>query len=780
MSDDNELVKADSVTVLTNLPPVFPLLLAVPKYDYRLFNANGKLADVWLQKEYQKLSIKSVSRENRKRNRTGGEQDTEEVFDQDRESTESCDDMIILDTDSNSQLSAAPSSSITSIVAAARENGLVHPPKRRLTSSTFTEAINLSNPVPLVGTNSSSIVYEAMNNSSSTVTTTAVAVSQPQHSQPQRPRTPNAINSPSHTPISDYEEDQPQQLPLPSPSASPVQSGETKISTFDPIENQLKHIPATQVELLELMVNLSGYFNERNQNHLIFRLLQNLNRSSLSTFNELIHNNLRRDLISNLPLEITLKILSFLDHKTLLSLSRVCKNWCKIINNTSIWINLLKRDKLITSDEVIHKELENSEELLEEWSENSHDVNVAQVLYKKRCIIVNRWMDPNYEPLRKSVPVKSDGSKVVTCLQHDDEKIITGVDNKSVFIYSTRTGKLLRELEGHEGGVWALKYTGNTLVTGSTDRTVRIWNMKSGRCTHVFRGHTSTIRCLDIMHPVVIGKDINGADIIFPEYPLLVTGARDHNIHVWRLPINNEDDPEIDERPFDCNDSENPYLIAVLSGHTHSVRSVSGYGNIIISGSYDSTVRVWDLMENGICKHVLTGHHDKVYSTALDFNSRTCFSGSMDSNINIWNFDTGKLLNTLEGHTMLVGLLDLVEGVLVSAAADASLRIWDPKTGKCFSKLEGHTGAITCFEHDGLKVVSGSDKMLKLWDVKEGRFSRDLLNDVAGAIWQVRIDYKRCVAAVQRYRNDEENETFIEILDFSEPPRKRFERLQEQ
>ena len=36
---------------------------------------------------------------------------------------------------------------------------------------------------------------------------------------------------------------------------------------------------------------------------------------------------------------------------------------------------------------------------------------------------------------------------------------------------------------------------------------------------------------------------------------------------------------------------DNPYLIAVLSGHTQSVRSISGYGNIIISGSYDSTVR---------------------------------------------------------------------------------------------------------------------------------------------------------------------------------------------
>ena len=90
----------------------------------------------------------------------------------------------------------------------------------------------------------------------------------------------------------------------------------------------------------------------------------------------------------------------------------------------------------------------------------------------------------------------------------------------------------MKVLEGHEGGVWALKYTGNTLVTGSTDRTVRVWNMKTGQCTHIFRGHTSTIRCLDIIHPAVIGKNQDGEDIVFPEYPLLITGSRDHNIHV--------------------------------------------------------------------------------------------------------------------------------------------------------------------------------------------------------------------------------------------------------
>ena len=103
------------------------------------------------------------------------------------------------------------------------------------------------------------------------------------------------------------------------------------------------------------------------------------------------------------------------------------------------------------------------------------------------------------------------------------------------------------------------------------------------------------------------------------------------------------------------------------------------------------------------------------------------------------------------GHASLVGLLDLVDDVLVSAAADATLRIWDAKTGELRSKLKGHGAAITCFEHDGLRVVSGSEKMLKLWNVEKGTFARDLLSDVTGGIWQVRFDYKRCRSCSKNY-----------------------------
>ena len=94
----------------------------------------------------------------------------------------------------------------------------------------------------------------------------------------------------------------------------------------------------------------------------------------------------------------------------------------------------------------------------------------------------------------RHIAFRAHDSHVVTCLQFDTNKILTGSDDNNINVYETQTGRLRAKLKGHEGGVWALQYDGNTLVSGSTDRSVRVWDIERGEETHVFRGHTSTVR----------------------------------------------------------------------------------------------------------------------------------------------------------------------------------------------------------------------------------------------------------------------------------------------
>ncbi|KAG9239041.1 WD40-repeat-containing domain protein [Amylocarpus encephaloides] len=382
-------------------------------------------------------------------------------------------------------------------------------------------------------------------------------------------------------------------------------------------------------------------------------------------------------------------------------------------------------------------------------------LHLFKSLYRRHFLLKNSWMNPEVAPHHFAFPAHP--SHVITCLQFDDDKILTGSDDALIHVYDTKTGALRKKLEGHEGGVWALQYEGNVLVSGSTDRSVRVWDIEKGLCTQVFHGHTSTVRCLQILMPEYSGKSEKGRPVMLPEKPLIITGSRDSQLRVWRLP--EQGSKRYIQTSTPANDADCPYFVRVLIGHSHSVRAIAAHQDTLVSGSYDNTVRVWKI-STGETLHRLTGHAMKVYSVVLDHKRNRCISGSMDNFVKIWSLETGECLYTLEGHSSLVGLLDLADERLVSAAADSTLRIWDPENGHCKSTLTAHTGAITCFQHDGQKVISGSDRTLKMWNVKTGECMKDLLTDLSG-VWQVKFDERRCVAAVQR-----EHLTFLEVLDF--------------
>lgn len=335
----------------------------------------------------------------------------------------------------------------------------------------------------------------------------------------------------------------------------------------------------------------------------------------------------------------------------------------------------------------------------------------------------------------------------------------------SIHVFDTQSGMERAELRGHEGGVWALQYIGNVLVSGSTDRTVRVWDLDSAKCTHEFIGHTSTVRCLQIVEPINVNPDSKGEPVWEPPYPLVVTGSRDWSLRVWKLPFAGKDreyHPAVPMSPTEGGTSEptdNPFYERQLSGHRGAVRAVAASGRTVVSGSYDHKVRVWDLL-TGECRHVLEGHSQKVYSVVIDPGRGRCASGSMDGTVKLWSLETGEILNSLDGHSSLVGLLGLSHRCLVSAAADWTLRIWNPETGECRHALNAHQGAITCFQHDEYKIVSGSDGTLKMWDTQTGEFVRDLLANLTG-VWQVAFNQRYCVAAVQRNGSSE-----FELLDF--------------
>ncbi|KAG8905359.1 SCF ubiquitin ligase complex subunit cdc4 [Tulasnella sp. 403] len=589
--------------------------------------------------------------------------------------------------------------------------------------------------------------------------------------------------------------------PLPSPRGSPS----TPVMWTTPSQAQSPPTPPPfqpdlSVTALLSLPNVVSHFSAlppQLQSHVLVSLLRHSPLPVLRTLHSILAPTLARDFLTLLPPELTSIILSYLQPQTLFCASRVSKAWRAIIDSDpQVWRDQLRRSGTWYGGPSENAYAERITALRAKRDEpflypSLHLPHPFKLLFKSRHMTLTRWQQNNPRRIRFA----AHGGNVVTCLIFSRRRIISASDDHSINMYSPFTGQLIRSFPGHEGGVWALAvcsrrrkpdpspiltpahspsrsakpkpYYHDMLVSGATDRTVRIWDLQTGRNTHVFGGHTSTVRCLVIARPVwVDAEDGSDRKEKWPKHTMIVTGSRDNTLRVWRLPGPN--DPEYrcfgaqmtEGDPSDEDTNENPYHVMALRGHDNAVRALAVHGRTIVSGSYDTTVRVWDLV-TGECKYTLIGHSQKVYSVVIDHMRKQTCSGSMDGTVRIWSLKDGSILHILSGHTSLVGLLSLSATTLVSAAADSTLRIWDPETGKLLHVLSGHTGAITCFQHDENKVLSGSDGTLKMWDTRDGTVTRDLLTGITG-VWQVVFDRRFCVAASNRQDN-----SFLEVWDFA-------------
>ena len=170
-----------------------------------------------------------------------------------------------------------------------------------------------------------------------------------------------------------------------------------------------------------------------------------------------------------------------------------------------------------------------------------------------------------------------------------------------------------------------------------------------------------------------------------------------------------------------------PLANSVLKGHTAPVGSVAVTqdGRRIISGSFDKTIRVWDL-NSGKCTAVLKGHISGVNSVAVTPDGSCVISGSFDETVRVWDLKSRKSIRNYKGHINAVLDVSVTPDgkQVISGSEDQTVRVWDLNSGKCIATFEGHNGGVRALAltFDGKYFVSGSvDQTARLWDLKSGK-----------------------------------------------------------
>jgi cytochrome c len=167
-------------------------------------------------------------------------------------------------------------------------------------------------------------------------------------------------------------------------------------------------------------------------------------------------------------------------------------------------------------------------------------------------------------------------------------------------------------------------------------------------------------------------------------------------------------------------------------------------------------VRLWDL-ETGEELFVLDEHDTNVNAVAFSHDGRHLLTGSYDSTIRYFELPEDgtrpRLAGVMEGHDFGVNALAFLpgDGEAISASVDETVRLWDLATGRELAELRGHEGPVfaVAVSPDGLWAASGGvDGTVNLWNIEERRIVASLYGH-GEPVWSLAFtpDGKRLLSA---------------------------------
>ncbi|KDR77316.1 hypothetical protein GALMADRAFT_246672 [Galerina marginata CBS 339.88] len=419
-----------------------------------------------------------------------------------------------------------------------------------------------------------------------------------------------------------------------------------------------------------------------------------------------------------------------------------------------------------------------------------------RILYRERLELDLRWSGATHVPLFGDLNHAGDSTRRMGGVYNNAHIGTVSGHNKGVEMANTRVGKCyeptLMRIAGHTDSVYCLEFDSRRIITGSRDRTIKVWSLRTGKLLGNFTGaHRGSVLCLKFErdwdreweHDPDSSQEDADDEIIsdevaptggtrrpaLPRTGFMVSGSSDCSVCVWDLHLGQALDPDGDTmsmedgRSVRYNDEGEREVTAevraVLKGHVGGVLDLRIDKQWIVSCSKDAVIRVWNRKTLELHR-TLRGHEGPVNAVGLQ--SGRVVSASGDGKMILWDIESGERLRTFEGHDRGLACIEFKDDLIVSGSNDCKIKVWSASTGDCLRTLVGHEALVRALSFDprtGRLVSASYDKSVKLWDLGSGKLVREFKETHTSHIFDVKFDVARIVSTSHDQK--------IVILDFS-------------
>ncbi|CAD6257418.1 unnamed protein product [Miscanthus lutarioriparius] len=167
--------------------------------------------------------------------------------------------------------------------------------------------------------------------------------------------------------------------------------------------------------------------------------------------------------------------------------------------------------------------------------------------------------------------------------------------------------------------------------------------------------------------------------------------------------------------------------VTSIEAHDSDITSLDVHPTdpLVLSSSEDHLIKLWNWRKkNWKCIRTFEGHSDRVKHVNFNpMDTNSFATASLDHTIKIWNISSPESKITMSDHPD--GLLCVhsytidMRQYLIAGSWDGTAQIWDMETGRLVQTLKGHVRHISCvYHHPELPVViTGShDGTVRLWN----------------------------------------------------------------